>query len=129
MKTKKRNYYNEYLKLEKSVAKDLKVQLKRLKRSFNTDGIGEDDEDEILEFFTFKSSENIEEIFPNGTAKVYGIEEPIDLGSLIDNEDIPLLNAIALLEELTNLKKTIINETHYNPNNLRWSFTANRFNR
>lgn len=105
MKTKKRNYYNEYLKLEKSVAKDLKVQLKRLKRSFNTDGIGEDDEDEILEFFTFKSSENIEEIFPNGTAKVYGIEEPIDLGSLIDNEDIPLLNAIALLEELTNLKK------------------------
>lgn len=98
-KPKKRNFFKEYSSIQSAVVKGLKKELKRLKRSFK------DEDDDILDFFSFASSDKIEEILPDGTAMIYGLEDLIDLGSLIDNGDIPLLNAISLLEELTDLKK------------------------
>jgi hypothetical protein len=93
-----RDYKKELREIEADMSLEIKNELKRLNRTFTRD------DDEPLEFMTYDSTSDIKALYPDGTAKFYGVAEPISIGSLLDDGDIQPYDAASLIEQLKLLK-------------------------
>ncbi len=93
----KRNYLKEVREIEKDVVQDIKLELKRLNRSFTKD------DDEPIEFMTYDTTSGIEEIHADGMVNIGGNMD--DIGELINYNTINIYDAIALHEQLALLDK------------------------
>lgn len=96
----KRNYMQEISELEEELIKDIKIELKRLNRVISRD------EDDPIDFFTYDSTFDIEEIHPDGGVNNGSLMEVnTDIGEMIRNNKIHTYDAIALFEQLSLLEK------------------------
>lgn len=88
----KRNYMQEVREIEEDIIRDIKQELKRLNRSFTRY------EDEPIEFMTWDSTSDVDEIHADGTVLYDNVKTHIS--DLINNNTINIYDAIGLHEQL-----------------------------
>ena len=93
-----RNFKQEIRDLEGDMGNEIQTRLKVLNKTFSRD------DDEPLEFLTFDTTSDIKEIYPDGTAKVDDLENPMCIKRLIDCGEIHSYDAATLVENLRVLK-------------------------